>query len=227
MMWLAARSQERPDDRLVADEVHEVVANRILTGELYAGVRLRVRDIAERLGTSVMPVREAVRPLVENGPAVSHPHRGARGREFTGCELIEIYDVRGVLEIEATRLVAPRVTGSELAVMREACDRMFCAWFTRTSKAHSKPTKPCSASSAASASTTSSPRRSTHRRSNAAPTRSSGPAQRSGRVTHRCVKQRDLDAALAINRRSVASARRRLENQIVGHSPQHRPPYEK
>ncbi|MDX3448678.1 GntR family transcriptional regulator [Streptomyces scabiei] len=61
---------------LVADQVYEVLAGRIFTGELHAGARLRVRDIAEQVGTSVMPVREAVRLLVENGLAVSHPHRG-------------------------------------------------------------------------------------------------------------------------------------------------------
>lgn len=112
---------------LAADQVYEVLANRIFTGDLSAGERLPVRAIAEQVGTSVMPVREAVRLLVENGLAVSHPHRGARVREFTLRELIEIYDVRAVLEVEATRLGAPRVTPQALATMREACHRMLSA----------------------------------------------------------------------------------------------------
>lgn len=112
---------------LVADQVYEVIANRIFTGELPAGARLRVRDIADQVGTSVMPVREAVRLLVKNGLAVTRPHRGARVRQFTVRELIEIYDVRAILEIEATRLGASRVTDADLAIMRTACDRMFRA----------------------------------------------------------------------------------------------------
>ncbi|MDH6436758.1 DNA-binding GntR family transcriptional regulator [Streptomyces sp. SAI-144] len=212
---------------LVVDQVYEVLANRIFTGELPAGARLRVRDIAEQVGTSVMPVREAVRLLVENGLAVSHPHRGARVREFTVRELIEIYDVRAVLEIEATRLGAPRVADSDLAVMREACDRMFRAVvhedvhealeadqdmlrqlylaggnevLVQTVESlwtQCRPYKVIGARAAI--------------QSRDASLWEPQPALIDA------LEERDLDAAIAITRRSVASARRRLENQIVAH----------
>ena len=109
---------------LVADQVYEVLANDIYSGRLPAGARLRVREVADQVGTSVMPVREAIRQLVENGLAVSYPHRGARVREFTRRELIQIYDVRSLLELEATRLGAPNVTPEDLAQMRAGCERM-------------------------------------------------------------------------------------------------------
>lgn len=112
---------------LVADQVYEILANDIFTGRLPAGTRLPVRDVAEQVGTSVMPVRVAIRLLVENGLAVSHPHRGARVREFTHRELIQIYDVRSLLEVEATRQGAPEVTPADLGEMREACDRLYRA----------------------------------------------------------------------------------------------------
>ena len=60
---------------LVADQVYEILARQIFDGELAAGARLPVRDLADRVGTSVMPVREAIRLLVKNGLAVTHPHR--------------------------------------------------------------------------------------------------------------------------------------------------------
>ncbi|WP_406195521.1 GntR family transcriptional regulator [Streptomyces europaeiscabiei] len=212
---------------LVADQVYAVLANHIVTGELRAGARLRVRDIAEQVGTSVMPVREAVRLLVENGLAVSHPHRGARVREFTVRELIEIYDVRAVLEIEATRLGALRVTDSDLAVMREACDRMFRAVvhkdvhdaleadevllrqlylaggnevLVRTVDslwAQCRPYKVIGARAAI--------------QSRDASLWEPQPALIDA------LEERDLAAAIAITRESVASARRRLENQIIAH----------
>ncbi|WP_330287265.1 GntR family transcriptional regulator [Streptomyces sp. NBC_00576] len=212
---------------LVADQVYEVLAGRVFTGELPAGARLRVRDIAEQVGTSATPVREAVRLLVENGLAVSHPHRGARVREFTIRELIEIYDVRAVLEVEATRLGAPRVTDSDIAVMREACDRMFRAVvhedlhdaldadevllrqlylaggndvLVRTVDSlwtQCRPYKVIGARAAI--------------RSRDASLWEPQPALIDA------LEQRDLDAATAITRRSVASARRRLENQIAAH----------
>lgn len=112
---------------LVADQVYDILANDIFTGRLPAGTRLPVRDVAAQVGTSVMPVREAIRLLVENGLAVSHPHRGARVREFTHRELIQIYEVRSLLEIEATRQGAPAVTASDLEEMRAACERLYRA----------------------------------------------------------------------------------------------------
>ena len=116
---------------LVADQVYEILANDIFTGRLPAGARLPVRDVAAQVGTSVMPVREAIRLLVENGLAVSHPHRGARVREFTHRELIQIYDVRSLLEVEATRQGAPSVTPADLEEMRAACDRLYRAVMQR------------------------------------------------------------------------------------------------
>jgi DNA-binding GntR family transcriptional regulator len=112
---------------LASDQVYDVVAGRIFRGELPAGARLRIRDLAEQVGTSVMPVREAIQQLVKNGLAVSEPHRGARVREFTTRELIDIYDARSVLEIEAVRRAAERVTPADLAAMRAACERMYRA----------------------------------------------------------------------------------------------------
>ncbi len=109
---------------LVADQVYDALSNKIFSGELAAGSRLRVRDLAEEVGTSVMPVRDALRQLVENGLAVTTPYRGARVREFTTSELIQIYDVRSILEVEATRQGAPRITTEQLSRMRESCERM-------------------------------------------------------------------------------------------------------
>lgn len=112
---------------LVADQVYEILARQIFDGELAAGARLPVRDLADRVGTSVMPVREAIRLLVKNGLAVTHPHRGARVREFTVGELLDLYDVRLLLEVEAARQGAAKVGPGELEAMRRACERMYRA----------------------------------------------------------------------------------------------------
>ena len=112
---------------LLADRVHEALATQIFTGERAAGTRLRVRDVAAEFGTSVMPVREAVARLVRTGLAVSHPHRGARVREFSTRELLHIYEVRALLEVEATRQGTPSVTDEDLEHMSAACNRMYQA----------------------------------------------------------------------------------------------------
>lgn len=110
---------------LVADQVYEALRTAILTGELAGGSPLRVRDVAEMVGTSVMPVREAIRRLEESGLATRvAAHRGAVVREFTVAELIHIYDVRATLEIEAARLGAANVTDSDVKKMEEALARL-------------------------------------------------------------------------------------------------------
>jgi DNA-binding GntR family transcriptional regulator len=112
---------------LAADQVYEMVAARIFSGDLAAGARLRIRDLADEAGTSVMPVREAIRQLVENGLAETEPHRGARVRRFTVRELIHIYDLRSLLEVEATRTGGPLVGAAEITEMRASCERMYRA----------------------------------------------------------------------------------------------------
>jgi DNA-binding GntR family transcriptional regulator len=113
---------------LVADQVYEALRTAILTGELAGGSPLRVRDVAEMVGTSVMPVREAIRRLEETGLATRvAAHRGAVVREFTVGELIHIYEVRATLEIEAARRGAPNVTDADVARMEAALGRMQTA----------------------------------------------------------------------------------------------------
>lgn len=112
---------------LVADQVYEALANAIFTGELAGGRRLRVRELADMVGTSVMPVRDALRRLEESGLVTTLPHRGATVREFTIAELINIYEVRRSLEVDATRAGTPRVTEHDLTIMTQALERMHLA----------------------------------------------------------------------------------------------------
>lgn len=113
---------------LVADQVYEALRTAILTGELAGGTPLRVRDVAAMVGTSVMPVREAIRRLEETGLATRvAAHRGAVVREFTVGELIHIYEVRAILETDAAGLGAVNVTDADVARMDAACTRMHKA----------------------------------------------------------------------------------------------------
>jgi DNA-binding GntR family transcriptional regulator len=112
---------------LVADQVYEVLEDAILTGSLKSGSPLRVRDLASMVGTSVMPVREAIRRLEEAKLATRIPHKGAMVKTFTVAELIHIYDVRIILEVEATSLAAPNVSSKSLQAMEGGCNTMQTA----------------------------------------------------------------------------------------------------
>ncbi|MGW4929857.1 GntR family transcriptional regulator [Agromyces sp. NPDC004153] len=103
----------------VGDQAFEAIRSAILSGELPVGQRLRIRDLAEELGTSVMPVREAIRRLEEIGLAEAIPYRGAIVKGFTDRELLDLYAVRRVLETEATILGSTRVSAHAIARMEE------------------------------------------------------------------------------------------------------------
>lgn len=108
----------------MTDQVYGVIRDAILSGELPVGSRLRVRDMAAMVGTSVMPVREAIRRLEEAGLAERQPHRGAVVKGLTLEELVHVYDVRRLLEVEAARLGAERITAADCKKMQAEYDQM-------------------------------------------------------------------------------------------------------
>jgi DNA-binding GntR family transcriptional regulator len=109
---------------LLTDRVFTAIHEAIMSGDLPAGARLRVRDLALQVGTSVMPVREAIRRLEEAGLAERVPHKGAVVKGLTLIELEHVYDVRILLETQAAGLGGAVVTPESCAQMWTLCDDM-------------------------------------------------------------------------------------------------------
>lgn len=109
---------------LLTDRVFDTIHAAIMSGDLPAGTQLKVRDLAEQVGTSVMPVREAIRRLEESGLAVREPHKGAVVKNLTMTELVHTYQVRTLLEVEAARLGGSAVTDEDCATMARLCDEL-------------------------------------------------------------------------------------------------------
>lgn len=99
--------------------VGEALEKMILAGELPPGSKLNEVALAERLGVSRGPLREAFRTLEENGLIRQEKNRGAYVREIDLAEAADIYDVRAGLDATAGRLLAERVTAVQMAVLRE------------------------------------------------------------------------------------------------------------
>jgi DNA-binding GntR family transcriptional regulator len=95
--------------RLV-DDVYERLRDGILSGELPPGTPLRVAALAEQLGVSRSPIREAVQRLAAERLALEEPRRGAVVASISLDELIRLYEVREVLEGLSARLAATRKT---------------------------------------------------------------------------------------------------------------------
>jgi DNA-binding GntR family transcriptional regulator len=113
---------------VLREQVKELILERILNGAYKPGERLVETRIASELGTSQAPVREALRDLELLRFVESEPFRGARVRDVSQEELIEIYPVRAAIEEVAAREAATRLDGevadleAELEAMHRAAD---------------------------------------------------------------------------------------------------------
>ena len=91
---------------------------RLLTelreGRLNPGDRLRETELAERLGMSRTPVREAIRQLEADGIVTHVPRQGATIRTLDYAEVMELYEMRAVLEGTAARLAARAASDIEI-----------------------------------------------------------------------------------------------------------------
>ena len=96
------------------DHVLEEIRGAIVAGRLAAGETLRQEDLADRLGVSRMPVREAIRRLHSEGLVEILPSRRVRVAPLSRSEIEDIYDMRAVLEPLAVRLAVPRLTKAQL-----------------------------------------------------------------------------------------------------------------
>ena len=105
-------------------QIKDVILQRIVEGSLEPGSRIVETRVAQELGVSQGPVREALRDLEQLGCVVHEPHRGCSVRAFSLEELLEAFPVRAALEALAARLAAERITPRELAELEQLLERM-------------------------------------------------------------------------------------------------------
>ncbi|MEJ8279965.1 GntR family transcriptional regulator [Pseudonocardia spirodelae] len=110
--------------RRASERAQATLREEILSGALAAGARLGEVELADRLGVSRTPVREALSRLAAEGLVELHPHRGARVSRFTEADLDDIFDVRRALEPRATERAAARATATDLDELDDLARRM-------------------------------------------------------------------------------------------------------
>jgi DNA-binding GntR family transcriptional regulator len=101
----------------------ELIRQAILDGRLDPGSRLKEEELARELGISRTPVREALLMLQAEGLIETTPNRGAVVRTHDAADLIDLYQLRALLEGYAARLAAARVSEEELGLLGDSCDR--------------------------------------------------------------------------------------------------------
>jgi DNA-binding GntR family transcriptional regulator len=86
-----------------------------LNGELAPGARLVIDDLAEKLGVSSIPVREALQQLHADGYIVFEPFIGARVAEIAAESIVEVFTLLEAMEVTSSRMACGRLTPEELA----------------------------------------------------------------------------------------------------------------
>lgn len=116
------------------DVVFNTLRQAILTGELKPGERLMEIHLANRLGVSRTPIREAIRKLELEGLVTMIPRRGAEVAQITEKSLKDVLEVRRALDALSVELACERISGEELQQLQDACDAFEAATKTKDTK---------------------------------------------------------------------------------------------
>jgi DNA-binding GntR family transcriptional regulator len=115
----AAMNQgKRAAPQQVRDWVEDRLREDILGGLFQPGEWLRQQRVADQLGVSEMPVREALKKLAAEGVVEYLPYRGMRVREYSANDVADIYKVRAFMEVMAAGAAAENITAEELVELR-------------------------------------------------------------------------------------------------------------
>ena len=106
--------------RTASGRIRAALEQDILGGALAPGARLDEMSISTRFGVSRTPVREALNQLAASGLVAIRAHGGATVVKLTAVELLEKFEVMGLLEASCARIAAQRHTISDQSAMRTA-----------------------------------------------------------------------------------------------------------
>lgn len=105
------------------DVVFNTLRQAILRGELKPGERLMEIHLANQLGVSRTPIREAIRKLELEGLVMMIPRRGAEVAQITEKSMNDVLEVRRALDALCVELACERITPEELDNLKEACGK--------------------------------------------------------------------------------------------------------
>lgn len=103
------------------DVVFHTLRRAILTGQLKPGERLMEVHLANKLGVSRTPIREAIRKLELEGLVTMIPRRGAEVAQITEKSLKDVLEVRRALDVLSVELACERITKEEMEELYQAC----------------------------------------------------------------------------------------------------------
>lgn len=101
--------------RPLREIVYEELKRQIMVGEIAPGTRMMEVDLAEEMGVSRTPVREAIRKLEKEGLVTIEPRRGAYASDISVKEMVDVLEVRQDLEGMAAGIAASKIREEDKA----------------------------------------------------------------------------------------------------------------
>lgn len=111
------------DHQSLQERTYKELRNALLDGKFAVGERIFEAEVAQQLGVSRVPVREAVRRLQQDGLLEVRPRSGIYVASVSADEADDVYRIRAALEGAAASLAAERITAPELAALRRLLQR--------------------------------------------------------------------------------------------------------
>lgn len=124
---MSRQSDDQPSRPLQGQSAYDRLRGEIRSGALKPGARLTETELAERFSISRTPIREAIRRLEADGLVDHLPRSGAVVRRLEYPEIMELYEMRTVLEGTAARLAARAASPMELEGLKSINDEMALA----------------------------------------------------------------------------------------------------
>jgi DNA-binding GntR family transcriptional regulator len=113
-----------PDNGSVEESTTSALRVAIRSGLLPPGLRLRQEDLAEQLGVSRIPLRDAFRRLEAEGLVQIEGRRGARVASLTADEVFEIYELLILIEVRLMRLAVRNIPDDAIERVLEMSEQM-------------------------------------------------------------------------------------------------------
>jgi len=105
--------------RPLREIVYEELKNQILMGEIPPGTRMMEIELAEEMGVSRTPVREAIRKLENEGLVTIEPRKGAYASDVSIKDMVDVLEVREDLEGMAAALAADKATEEDKEALQK------------------------------------------------------------------------------------------------------------
>ncbi len=108
----------------LSDEVYTYLESKLITGKLKYGDTLNIKQLAQQLGVSTIPIRDALKRLEHEGVVVIQPRSSCYVAEPSQKDVLDAFELREMIEMQAIRSIYRTITEAELSGLEDTVQQM-------------------------------------------------------------------------------------------------------